>query len=160
MSRGGRPGQDPPARLLGLGGGGGGCSEAGRETSGMRRRSADTYIFLPPGSQLVGTAGQGRGWGVGGMQILGGTQPAEVLGWLEWGAWPWTPGFPPAMGACEAPRMGWSSPRPRRLSPPSSSSGTFDRMARCFSGLVGSWALGSWANSGGAWRPRLVQHPL
>lgn len=72
MSRGGRPGQDPPARLLGLGGGGGGCSEAGRETSGMRRRSADTYILLPPGSQLVGTAGQGRGWGVGGMQIPGG----------------------------------------------------------------------------------------
>ena len=45
--------------LCGLGPGGGGSPEAGRETSGMWRRRADTHIFRLPGSWRAGTAEQG-----------------------------------------------------------------------------------------------------
>lgn len=58
-------GQDPPARLFGLGRGGGSGSQARRETSGMWRHSADTHIFLQPapcsGDSRAGPADQAGG---------------------------------------------------------------------------------------------------
>lgn len=61
----GRTAQDPPVWLCGLGRGGGGSPEAGRETSGMWRRRADTHIFRLPGSWRAGTAEQGQEPGPG-----------------------------------------------------------------------------------------------
>ena len=129
--RGGRTGQDPPARLCGFGRGGGGSSQARRETSGMWRRGADTHIFLLPGSRLAGTAGRGREPGPGD------TARQRSRGWLGSGALPWSPDFPPPTGVLPT---GQSSPQPlpRGLCPASSSSGSLHRMAR--EGQVLLWA--------------------
>lgn len=70
-STGGRASPDPPAWLFGLGRGGGGRCQEGdlRNVAG----SADTHIFLLPGSQLAGTEGRARSLGQG-------TQPGRGPG--------------------------------------------------------------------------------
>lgn len=85
-------GQDPPARLFGLGRGGGSGSQARRETSGMWRHSADTHIFLQPapcsGDSRAGPADQ-----------AGGHRRAEALGCRGQEPCQRVRGFSPIMGA-------------------------------------------------------------
>lgn len=66
-STGGRAGPDPPAWLFGLG------SRCQGEDLRNVAGSADTHIFLLPGSQLAGTEGRASGLGQG-------TQPGRGPG--------------------------------------------------------------------------------
>ena len=124
----GRTAQDPPVWLCGLGPGGGGSPEAGRETSGMWRRRADTHIFRLPGSWRAGTAEQGQEPG-----------PGDTAGQRSQGF--------PAPAPCPRP-PGRSSPAP---SPPWPS-----QDSRAPLGQMGRWTPWGWwapAEAGGrrAW---------